>query len=135
MPIEIGEQPPTHSHHVTISSCRHGTPPAKFESATLFGSPTTVDLFSFHCDNTWRRTAFRLLKSQQIDRKRSQADAEDRDLSTSENLAASDHYVKRHDLFDSITDDLLVQILDLVDVKCAVAVLGTTCRRNRALVR
>ncbi len=140
MSHQTDEQFPIHSQNVTISNCRPGTPPTKPEPATFFGSPTTVDLFSFHCDNSWRRVTLRLLNANTqkialIDRNRHQVDTEGKDLSASDNRAASDHSEKRPDLLDSITEDLLVQIIDLIDVKCAVTVLGKSCRRTRALVR
>jgi hypothetical protein len=108
-----------------------------FQAATLCGSPTSVDVFGLHCSTSWQKSTVRLA----LDVDPTFMDAKDVSELDSGNGGhhsepdGSESSRRSIGCLDLVPEDLVLQILDLVDVRSAVRVFGGSCRRSRQLVR
>ena len=119
---------------------RHSKKCTEFPASTFFGSPTSIDVFEFHSSSRWSTFAFQLVNhTDQANSKGVHRSSHVSDDEESQNLRhAFCHNWRitnaRQNHFEILTDDMLLQIVDLIDVRSAVF-LGKTSHRNRSVIR
>ena len=127
-------QNPNRSNAICVQG-RKLQPSSEFQTSTMFGSPTSVDLFSLHSISSWQRITFSLIHCGGT--LESSESLRNDHVSHSHQTVLCEIQVssKREDLLETLPEDLILQILDFVDVQSAVGVFGASCRRCRNLIR